>query len=135
MNIQSFGVVGAGQMGSGIAQTAATSGLQVTLNDREGGFLDRAMRGIESSLKRLSERGTVAPAEVGAILGRIRTSESLDAVGACDFVVEAVNENLDLTYEIAFAQPEIVHGQPVVPLLRQFCQFVENVVDQFVPLL
>jgi 3-hydroxybutyryl-CoA dehydrogenase len=94
--LKTIGVVGAGQMGSGIAQVAATAGHAVVLNDRETAFLDRAMKTIETSLRKLAERGTIAKSDADAALGRIRRSAALDALAPCDFVVEAVNENLEL---------------------------------------
>jgi 3-hydroxybutyryl-CoA dehydrogenase len=94
--IRSLGVLGAGQMGAGIAQVAAASGLPVVLTDREQRFLDRALAGIEKSLTRLQEKGTITAEARGAAVARIRTAADLDALAACDFVVEAVNENLDL---------------------------------------
>jgi len=98
--IRAFGVVGAGQMGAGIAQVAAASGLSVVLTDREARFLERAMAGIDKSLTRLLEKGTITGDAKGATLSRIRTSEALDALASCDFVVEAVNESLDLKLSI-----------------------------------
>jgi 3-hydroxybutyryl-CoA dehydrogenase len=98
--IRTFGVVGAGQMGSGIAQVAAASGLAVILNDREQGFLDRAMKGIEGSLAKLAEKGEIPKEAKDAALGRIKRSVSLDALSPCDWVVEAVNESLDLKTSI-----------------------------------
>jgi 3-hydroxybutyryl-CoA dehydrogenase len=94
--IRSLGVLGAGQMGAGIAQVAAASGLPVVLTDREQRFLDRAVAGIEKSLTRLQEKGTITADARGAALARIRTATDLDALASCDYVVEAVNENLDL---------------------------------------
>jgi len=94
--IRTLGVVGAGQMGSGIAQVAATAGLDVVLNDREQGFLDRGLKGIETSLGKLAEKGEIAPDARQAALGRIKRSVSIDALAPCDWVVEAVNETLDL---------------------------------------
>ena len=70
--IRTFGVVGAGQMGSGIAQVAATAGLAVVLNDREQGFLDRALKGIEGSLSKLAEKGEIPKETKDAALGRIK---------------------------------------------------------------
>jgi 3-hydroxybutyryl-CoA dehydrogenase len=94
--MRTLGVVGAGQMGAGIAQVAATAGLDVLLHDREASFLERGLGVIASSLKRLSDKGTVQPGDVDAIRGRVRPATALDAFAACDLVVEAVNENLDL---------------------------------------
>jgi 3-hydroxybutyryl-CoA dehydrogenase len=95
-SIRTFGVVGAGQMGSGIAQVAAMSGLAVVMNDREAGFLERAMKVIDSSLGRLAEKGTISKEDKDKALGRIKKSDSIDALAPCDFVVEAVNESFEL---------------------------------------
>ncbi|HYV86370.1 MAG TPA: 3-hydroxybutyryl-CoA dehydrogenase [Patescibacteria group bacterium] len=95
-SVRTFGVIGAGQMGSGIAQVAAMAGCAVVMNDREAGFLERALKSIDASLRKLAEKGTIAKPDADAALGRIRTSESIDALAPCDYVVEAVNESLDL---------------------------------------
>jgi 3-hydroxybutyryl-CoA dehydrogenase len=94
--MRTIGVVGAGQMGAGIAQVAATAGLEVLLHDREASFIDKGLGVVASSLKRLADKGTVKPADVDAIRGRIRPAAALDAFAPCDFAVEAVNESLDL---------------------------------------
>ena len=95
-HVRAFGVVGAGQMGSGIAQVAAAAGLSVVLTDREARLVDRALAGIEKSLSRLQEKGTLTADAKGATLARIRKAGHLDALASCDFVVEAVNESLEL---------------------------------------
>jgi 3-hydroxybutyryl-CoA dehydrogenase len=77
-NIRTFGVVGAGQMGSGIAQAAAMAGLAVVMNDRESGYLDRAMKSIDASLRKFAEKGTVSRADADAALGRIQRNENLE---------------------------------------------------------
>jgi len=94
--MRTLGVVGAGQMGGGIAQVAATAGLDVLLHDRDTAFIEKGLAVIASSLKRLADKGTVPAADVEAIRGRIRPAASLDAFAPCDYVVEAVNENLEL---------------------------------------
>jgi len=94
--MRTLGVVGAGQMGGGIAQVAATAGLDVLLHDRDTAFIEKGLAVIASSLKRLADKGTVPAADVEAIRGRIRPAASLDAFAPCDYVVEAVNESLDL---------------------------------------
>ncbi|HYV18089.1 MAG TPA: 3-hydroxybutyryl-CoA dehydrogenase [Verrucomicrobiae bacterium] len=94
--MRTLGVVGAGQMGAGIAQVAATAGLDVLLHDRDAAFIEKGLGVIASSLKRLADKGTVKPADVEAICGRVRPAATLDAFAPCDFVVEAVNENLEL---------------------------------------
>jgi 3-hydroxybutyryl-CoA dehydrogenase len=95
-DIHTVGIVGAGQMGSGIAQVAAMAGLAVVMNDREPGFLDRAMTSIDASLRKLAEKGTISKGDADAALGRIQRSAAIEALAPCDYVVEAVNENLDL---------------------------------------
>jgi 3-hydroxybutyryl-CoA dehydrogenase len=94
--MRTLGVVGAGQMGAGIAQVAATAGFDVLLHDRDAAFIERGLGVIASSLKRLADKGTVKPADVEAIRGRIRPAAALDAFAPCDGVVEAVNEDLEL---------------------------------------
>jgi 3-hydroxybutyryl-CoA dehydrogenase len=91
-----FGVVGAGQMGAGIAQVAAAAGLDVFLHDRERRFIDQGLETIASSLKRLETKGTIAAGAARDTLGRVRPAEALEGLRGCDLVVEAVNENLDL---------------------------------------
>jgi 3-hydroxybutyryl-CoA dehydrogenase len=98
--MRTLGVVGAGQMGAGIAQVAATAGLDVLLHDREAAFIERGLGVIASSLKRLAEKGTVRPSDVETIRGRIRKAAALDEFAPCDLVVEAVNESLDLKRRI-----------------------------------
>jgi 3-hydroxybutyryl-CoA dehydrogenase len=98
--MRTLGVVGAGQMGAGIAQVAATAGLDVLLHDRDTAFIEKGLGVIASSLKRLADKGTVKPGDLEAIRGRIRPAQSLDALAPCDYVVEAVNEDLDLKRSI-----------------------------------
>ena len=94
--MRTLGVVGAGQMGAGIAQVAATAGLDVLLHDRESAFIEKGLAVIASSLKRLADKGIVKAADVEAIRGRVRPAPSLEAFAPCDYVVEAVNEDLEL---------------------------------------
>jgi hypothetical protein len=93
MEIKTFGVVGAGQMGSGIAQVAAMSGLNVILHDIEEAFLQRGMATIDRFLSKGVERGKLAEEDKVAILGRIKTTTDLKDMARADFVVEAATEN------------------------------------------
>ena len=70
--MRTLGVVGAGQMGGGIAQVAATAGLDVLLHDRDTAFIEKGLAVIAASLRRLADKGTVPAADVEAIRGRIR---------------------------------------------------------------
>jgi 3-hydroxybutyryl-CoA dehydrogenase len=102
--IERITVVGAGQMGAGIAQVAAVGGFQVTLSDVAPGQLERAMKGIQASLTKLAEKGRIEPAQVDEAVLRIRTSaEPADG----DLLIEAATENVELKLRI-FAQLEQV---------------------------
>ncbi|MCK4785723.1 MAG: 3-hydroxybutyryl-CoA dehydrogenase [Desulfobacteraceae bacterium] len=100
MMIQKIGVVGAGQMGAGIAQVAAMNGLSVIMNDIENAFLDRGMKSIEKSLSSLLRKDRISEDEKKAALGRIQTTLEISALENADFVVEAVIENEALKLDI-----------------------------------
>ncbi|CAM3868219.1 3-hydroxyacyl-CoA dehydrogenase family protein [Deinococcus frigens] len=87
-----FGVIGAGQMGGGIAQVAAQSGFDVIVQDVQQGYLDRGRAVIEKSLAKLHEKGRLETALV-EILGRIQFTTHLQDFADCDLVVEAIVEN------------------------------------------
>jgi len=92
MAIQSVGVVGAGQMGNGIAHVFALAGFDVVLTDVSPEALDRAVALIGKNLERQVARGKVTEADRKAALGRIRTTLVLADLGACDLVIEAATE-------------------------------------------
>jgi len=87
--------VGAGQMGSGIAQVAAQAGLQVWLRDIEQRFVDRGLGVIEKNLARDVAKGRRTEEDKAAILGRITGTTELAPAAECDLVIEAIVENLD----------------------------------------
>src|SRR5262249_403632 len=93
-------VVGAGQMGNGIAHVFAQSGFDVTMIDVSSDALERGKSTIASNLDRQIKKGTLQAADKDAILGRVRTAQSLDAVGGSSLVVEAATENRDLKFKI-----------------------------------
>jgi 3-hydroxybutyryl-CoA dehydrogenase len=95
MEIQSLGVVGAGQMGSGIAHVAAAAGGAVTLVDVGEPLLAKSRAGIEKNLDREVAKGKRTAEEKAAALGRIRTTTNLEALSDTDAVVEAIVENED----------------------------------------
>eukprot|EP00882_Tetradesmus_deserticola_P001208 GHRQ01001306.1.p1 GENE.GHRQ01001306.1~~GHRQ01001306.1.p1 ORF type:complete len:300 (+),score=105.45 GHRQ01001306.1:336-1235(+) len=90
---QVIGVIGAGQMGSGIAQICATKGLDVLINDRSQDLLDKSMQSIRKSLQRLMQKGSLSKSTADEALGRIRTETSLESLRHADFVIEAVVED------------------------------------------
>ena len=94
MAINRIGVVGAGTMGSGIAQVFAQAGFEVRLIDTAGGALDRARATIEGSLARFVEKGRVTVADRDAALARIGTGTNLDTLSDVDYVVEAAFEDV-----------------------------------------
>lgn len=92
MSISTVGVIGAGQMGNGIAQSMAMAGLEVILNDIDGASIERALATIQKSLTRMESKGKLSePAE--QVMGRIKTSTELSALAQTQLVVEAVSEN------------------------------------------
>src|SRR5438093_1476386 len=93
MAIKTIGVIGAGTMGNGIAQTFAQAGFSVRLVDVAQPMLDRARGSIEKSLSKFVEKGKLAAADRDATLGRLTTTTSLDELSDVDYVVEAIVEN------------------------------------------
>lgn len=100
MDINTIFVVGAGQMGSGIAQVSAQAGYQVYMNDIEQRFIDRGMATITKNLERNVEKGKMTAEQKDAILARIKTTLTLDPAKEAQVVIEAVVENLDLKGKI-----------------------------------
>ncbi|RMH23168.1 MAG: 3-hydroxybutyryl-CoA dehydrogenase [Acidobacteria bacterium] len=98
--IRSVGVVGAGTMGSGIAQVAAQAGCDVTLVDVAPEALELGLKVIDRSLERLQRKERISAEERAATLGRIVTAVELDAVADCQLVVEAVVEKLEVKRQI-----------------------------------
>ena len=100
MNIKKIGVVGAGQMGNGIAHVSALKGYDVILNDIDQAQIDKALEAIEGNMARQVHRGLVTEDEKAAAQKRIKTSLKLDDFGDCDLVIEAATENEAVKREI-----------------------------------
>lgn len=100
MNIKTFGVIGAGQMGNGIAQVAALSGLEVIMNDIKAEFVERGFTSIKKNLRRSVDKGRMTDEEMNAVLERIRTSVDIKDMASVDFVVEAATENESIKFQI-----------------------------------
>lgn len=100
MAIQKFMVIGAGQMGSGIAQVAAQTGLQVVLHDVKEEYVQRGLNTIEKNLSRQVEKGRMSEQDKKEILSRFIPSTSLENAHDVDFVVEAAIENMEIKAEI-----------------------------------
>ncbi|GIV98474.1 MAG: 3-hydroxybutyryl-CoA dehydrogenase [Herpetosiphonaceae bacterium] len=100
MDIKTIGVVGAGQMGSGIAQVAAQTGYTVLLADISDEALSKGMAAIHSSLDRLIKKGSLQAEQKDAVLRRITTTTSYDAFHDAEIVIEAATEHAPLKFEI-----------------------------------
>ncbi len=99
-SIKTIGVVGAGQMGSGIAHVCAAVGFEVVLQDAVRPALEGAVAGIGRNLQRQVDKGGITAQQKDAALARIRTAPDPQAFAECDFVVEAVTENQTLKRQI-----------------------------------
>ncbi len=111
--IERIGVVGAGQMGAGIAQVAAMNGFSVILSDISETFLDSGVQRIEKSLSSLLTKGRVTEEEKQDALARIETTVELKAFEAADYVVEAVIEDEGLKLDV-FARLDSICRQGVI---------------------
>lgn len=97
---QIFGVIGAGTMGNGIAQTAARAGYDVIMRDIKEEFTQRGIATIDKSLDRFVKKEEITADDKAAILGRIKTTTELSDLKDCFIVVEAATENFEIKKEI-----------------------------------
>src|SRR5271169_4986977 len=100
ISIKTIGVIGAGQMGSGIAHVAALAGYEVRLNDISAAALEKALVGIDKNIARQIARGKATEADKSAALKRIKTGTGFEFFKECDVVIEAATEKEDLKHEI-----------------------------------
>lgn len=107
MQIKTLGVIGAGQMGGGIAQVAATSGIKVILHDISTDFVERGMAAIAKNLQRSVEKGKMSGDEVKAILAGISPGTDMANMQSADFVVEAASEIEEIKFKIFARLDEI----------------------------
>ncbi|MCO8244017.1 MULTISPECIES: 3-hydroxyacyl-CoA dehydrogenase NAD-binding domain-containing protein [unclassified Haladaptatus] len=112
-DIDSIGVVGAGTMGSGIAQVAATNGYDVVMRDIKDEFVQHGFDTIEGSLDRLVGKEKMSQEEAEAAVDRITGTTDLEDLADCDFVVEAAVENMEIKQDI-FADLDEVLPEDVV---------------------
>jgi len=107
VNVKTIMVIGAGQMGGGIAQVAAQAGYSVILNDIKEEFVTRGLGIIEKNLRRSLEKGKINATDLEATLGRITKSVSLQDAAAADLVIEAAVENMAIKAQV-FAQLDVI---------------------------
>src|SRR5512146_1054529 len=94
MQIKKVGVIGCGLMGSGIAQVNATAGYDVTVLEQEQRFLDKGFAGIEKSLAKFAEKGTIKD-PAATIRARLKGTTDRQALADCDIIIEAIIENVE----------------------------------------
>ena len=114
MNISTIFVVGAGQMGHGIAQVAAAKGIKVFLHDITQDLADKGKKAVAKGLERLVQKEKINPAEMHAILERIVTVSDLQLAAQADLVVEAATENLDIKKKIFIALDNITRPECIL---------------------
>lgn len=113
MAITRVGIVGSGIMGSGIAETAATSGFEVVLRSRSQATADATLAAMEKSLAKQVERGKKTEEERDAALGRVSGTDDLGALAGCDLVIESVVEDLAVKKEL-FAELDRITGDDAI---------------------
>ena len=113
-NKKTIGVIGAGAMGSGIAQVAATAGHNVILHDNSSQGLKAAMEKLKALFEKLVAKGKYSEADAKAILGRITPSETLEKFKPCGLVIEAIIENLKIKQSIFHQLEDIVDGDCIL---------------------
>jgi 3-hydroxybutyryl-CoA dehydrogenase len=110
MEISTVGIIGAGQMGNGIAHVFALAGYEILLNDISDEALQSALELVETNLDRQVTRGTITGAEKGAALARISTTLTLTDLGQTDLVIEAATERESV--KVAIFEDLLPHLQP-----------------------
>ena len=113
MAINTYGVIGAGQMGNGIAQVAATAGLNVIMSDIKIEFAEKGLANITKLLSKSVDKGKISAEDKDAILGRIKITADLKDMVDADYVVEAATENETLKFKIfqdidEICKPEVI---------------------------
>ncbi|MEY9870111.1 3-hydroxybutyryl-CoA dehydrogenase [Peribacillus sp. RS7] len=113
MSIQKVMVIGAGQMGSGIAQVCAMSGYEVLLHDLKDEYVEKGLGTITKNLSRQVEKGKMESEEKDSILSRLTSSTDLKNAAAVDLVIEAAVENMEIKTKI-FAELDEITPQHVI---------------------
>jgi len=111
--VRKVGVLGAGQMGHGIAQVAAQAGYTVVLRDVEQRFVDKGLDGIKRNLQRAVDKGKSTQADADAVRARVTGTTDLKALAECDLIIEAIVENLEVKKKVwqeldAIVKPDAV---------------------------
>jgi len=108
LKIQKVGVLGCGLMGSGIAQVAATAGYSTVVREVNDDFLKKGIAGIEKSLGRFVEKGTLTAEQRNETLSRLKGTTRFEDLSDCDIVIEAITENIQVKRETYAALDKVV---------------------------
>lgn len=125
MAIKKVFVLGAGIMGTGIAHLCAQQGLDVVLVDIDEGILKRSMGSIEGILNKRVAKGKMTEDDVKALVGRIKISTDKNEAASCDFVIEAVTENIKLKQKLFAELDEIVPANIILATNTTACSISE----------
>ncbi len=110
----SIGVIGAGTMGNGIAQTAASNGFDVVMCDVNSEFVEKGFGNIGKSLDRFVKKETITEEQKSEIIGRIRTTTDLADLKDCSLIVEAATENFEIKKELFQKLDEICPAETIL---------------------
>ena len=111
---ENIGVIGAGTMGNGIAQTAASNGFDVVMCDIKQDFVERGVQNIGKSLDRFVKKETITEENKNEILGRIKTTTKLEDLKDCTLIVEAATENFDIKKQLFEKLDEITSENTIL---------------------
>lgn len=114
MTLKTIGVIGAGTMGNGIAQTCAICGYDVIMQDVSDAALQRGLSTIEKSLGRLVSKEKISQAECDAAMGRIQVTSDIHAMADRDLVIEAASENLEIKLSVFTQLNEICADRTIL---------------------
>jgi 3-hydroxybutyryl-CoA dehydrogenase len=114
MEIKTIGVIGAGTMGSGIAQTAAEAGFNVIMRDIEDSFVERGLSTIAKNLARAVEKGKKSKEEADAVTARLKGTTKLEDLKDADLIIEAVIENMELKKALYAELDKILKPETII---------------------
>ncbi len=114
MMIQTIGIIGAGQMGNGIAHVLAAAGYDVLLTDTSNAQMQKALKVIEANMARQVGRGRLEEAEMASALSRIKTVAGLPELADADLVIEAASEDEDIKRQILSALGSILKPEGLI---------------------
>ncbi|KAF5478675.1 hypothetical protein F2P56_005216 [Juglans regia] len=112
--MKSMGVVGSGQMGSGIAQLGIVHGIDVWLIDSDPNALARASKSISSNIQRLVSKGLLSQAAGSSALGRLRCTKSLEELHSADIIIEAIAESEDVKRKLFLELDKIAKSSAIL---------------------